>query len=188
VGGTPRVRDQRRPLYSVQGTDGRIHIVNAPWDAYVVSMVVTVGQLVQPGTPVADLERVSGASDPLEAAVFVPAAAAPAVRPGSAVTLTAAAAPSAVFGTLRGTVASVGYFPETTQSLQAFLGEDANTETYLATGSVIRVIIKLATMPGARTELAWSRANPGFTLNSESSVQAGFVIDRQHPIQWLVGR
>src|SRR5215469_8449812 len=77
------------PLYSVQGADGRIHTVDAPWDAYVVSTVVTVGQLVEPGTPVADLERVSGASDPLEAVVFVPAAAAPAIAPGSPVTLSA---------------------------------------------------------------------------------------------------
>src|SRR6185437_15949440 len=106
-----------------------IHTVDAPWDAYVVSMVVTDGQLVEPGTPVADLERVSGANDPLEAVVFVPAAAAPTIQPGTGVTLTAAAAPTAVFGTLRGTVASVGDFPETSESLQAFLGEDASTGT-----------------------------------------------------------
>jgi multidrug efflux pump subunit AcrA (membrane-fusion protein) len=176
------------PLYSVQGADGRIRTVDAPWDAYVVSMVVADGQLVEPGTPVANLERVSGASDPLDAVVFVPAAAAPAIQPGTGVTLTAAAVPSAVFGTLRGTVASVGEFPETTQSLQAFLGEDASTAAYLAAGSVIRVVIKLATVPGSATELAWSRANPGFTLNSESSVQASFVVAREHPMEWLIGR
>ncbi len=98
-------------LYSVQGADGRVHTVDAPWDAYVVSTVVAVGQLVEPGTPVADLERVSGTSDPLEAVVFVPAADAPAIQPGKEVTLTAAAVPSAVFGTLRGTVTSVGRLP-----------------------------------------------------------------------------
>ena len=75
-------------LYSVQGADGRIHTVNAPWDAYVVSTLVAVGQLVEPGTPVADLERVRGTSDPLEAVVFVPAADAPAIPPGKEVTLT----------------------------------------------------------------------------------------------------
>jgi multidrug efflux pump subunit AcrA (membrane-fusion protein) len=176
------------PLYSVQDADGRIRTVAAPWDAYVVSMVVTDGQLVEPGTPVANLERVSGAGDPLEAAVFVPAAAAPTIRPGAVVTLNAAAVPSAVFGTLHGTVASVGEFPETADSLQAFLGEGANTETYLASGSVIRVVITLATVPGSATVLAWSRASPGFTVNSESSVQASFVIARQHPMEWLVGR
>jgi hypothetical protein len=151
-------------------------------------MVVTDGQLVQPGTPVAYLERVSGASDPLEAVVFVPAAAAPTIQPGGQITLTAAAVPAAVFGTLRGTVASVGEFPETTESLQAFLGADADTGIYLDTGSVVRVVIKLATIPGSATELLWSKASPGFQVNSESSVQASFVIAREHPMEWLIGR
>lgn len=175
-------------LYSVQGTDGRIHTVNAPWDAYVVSTTVAVGQLVEPGTPVADLERVSGTSDPLEAVVFVPAADAPAIQPGKEVALIAASVPSAVFGTLRGTVTSVGRFPETVQSLHAFLGQDASTGTYLAAGSVIRIVIKLATVTGAPAELAWSKANPGFALNAQSSVQASFVVAAQHPIEWLTGR
>jgi hypothetical protein len=176
------------PLYSVQGGDGRVRTVVAPWDAYVVSMVVTDGQLVQPGTPVATLEQVSGADDPLEAAVFVPSAAAPTIPLGTGVTLTAAAAPSAVFGLLQGTVVSVGNFPETTYSLQAFLGQGANTENLLAAGSVIKVVIKLATVPGAPTKLVWSKAAPGFSLNSESSVQASFIVARQHPIEWLIGR
>lgn len=175
------------PLYSVQGADGQVHTVVAPWDAYVVSVIVTNGQLVQPGTPIATLEQVTGASDPLEAVVFVPAAAAPTIPLGTGVTLTAPSAPSAIFGTLRGTVASVGNFPETTDSLQAFLGEGASTDSFLASGSVIRVVIKLATVPGASTKLVWSKAAPGYTLNSESSVQASFVVARQHPIDWLFG-
>jgi hypothetical protein len=119
--------------------------------------------------------------------VFVPAAAAPTIPVGAGVTLTAAAAPSAIFGTLRGTVASVGNFPETTGSLQAFLGQDTSTGNFLAKGSVIRVVIKLATMPGAQPKLVWSKVAPGFALNSESSVQASFVIAKQHPISWLFG-
>ena len=175
-------------LYSVQDADGRIHTVDAPWDAYVVSTMVAVGQLVEPGTPVANLERVSGTSDPLEAVVFVPAADAPAIQPGKEVTLDAAAVPSAVYGTLHGTVTSVGEFPENSGSLQAFLGQDASTASYLAAGSVIRIVIKLATVAGAPAELAWSRANPGYTPNAESSVQASFVVSAQHPIEWLIGR
>jgi biotin carboxyl carrier protein len=174
------------PLYSVQAADGQVQTIAAPWEAYVVSVIVTNGQLVQPGTPIATLEQVTGPSDPLEAVVFVPAAAAPTIPLGATVTLTAADAPSAVFGTLAGTVASVGNFPETTDSLQAFLGEGASTADFLAAGSVIRVVIKLATVPGSATRLVWSKAPPGFTLNSESGVQASFVVARQHPIDWLL--
>jgi multidrug efflux pump subunit AcrA (membrane-fusion protein) len=174
------------PLYSVQESDGQVHTVTAPWDAYVVSEIVTDGQLVEPGTAVATLEQVTGPTEPLEAVVFVPAADAPSITQGAGVTLIAADAPSSVFGTLRGTVTSVGKFPETTDSLQAFLGAGANTEGYLAAGSVIRVVIELATVPGSPTRLLWSKSAPSYTLNSESSAQASFVIARQHPIDWLL--
>jgi multidrug efflux pump subunit AcrA (membrane-fusion protein) len=180
VGGTP--------LYSIQDASGQVRTVDVPWDAYVVSTVVTVGQLVEPGTPVASLERVSGASDPLEAVVFLPATMAHAVRPGSQVTLTAASIPASVFGTLSGTVASVGEFPETTSSLQAFLGDGAATRAYLTAGSVVRVVIKLDTVPGAAGDLRWSKAAPGFKVNSECSVQASFVIAKEHPVNWLIGQ
>jgi hypothetical protein len=180
VGGTP--------LYSIQDASGQVRTVGVPWDAYVMSTVVTVGQLVEPGTPVASLERVSGASDPLEAVVFIPATMAPAVRPGSQVSLTAAAVPVSVFGTLSGTVESVGEFPETTSSLRAFLGDGAATRGYLTAGSVIRVVIKVATMPGSAGDLRWSKASPGFKVNSESSVQASFVIAKEHPVNWLIGQ
>jgi hypothetical protein len=133
------------------------------------------------------LVHADGVSAP-RAVVFVPAAAAPTIRTGSDVTLTAAAAPSAVFGTLRGTVASVGTFTETSQSLQAFLGQDASTSTYLSAGNVIRVVIALTTVPGSPAKLAWSKANPGYTLSAESSVQASFVVAREHPMNWLINR
>jgi hypothetical protein len=175
-------------LYSIQEASGQVRTIDVPWDAYVVSTVVTVGQLVEPGTPVASLERVSGASDPLEAVVFIPATMAPAVRPGSGVTVTAAAVPASVFGTLSGTVTSVGEFPETTSSLQAFLGDGAETRAYLTAGSVVRVVIKLATAGGPAGSLRWSKAAPGFRVNSESSVQASFVIAKEHPMNWLIGQ
>jgi multidrug efflux pump subunit AcrA (membrane-fusion protein) len=175
------------PLYSVQGTDGRVRTVSAPWDAYVVSVVVTNGQYVQPGTPVATLEEVTGSSDPLEAVVFMPAAAAPTIPLGTGVTLSAPSAPASIFGTLSGTVASVGNFPETTDSLQAFLGQGVSTQSLLDSGSVVRVVIRLATVPGSATKLVWSKAAPGYTLDSESSVQASFVVSKQHPIDWLFG-
>ncbi|MGH3249936.1 MAG: HlyD family efflux transporter periplasmic adaptor subunit [Trebonia sp.] len=180
VGGTP--------LYSVQDASGQVRTVDVPWDAYVVSTVATVGQLVEPGTPVASLEQVSGPSDPLEAVVFLPATMAPAIRPGRPVTVTSAVVPASVFGTLSGTVTSVGDFPETTSSLQAFLGDGAATRAYLTAGSVVRVVIRLAAVPGSAGDLLWSKASPGFKVNSESSVQASFVIAKEHPMNWLIGQ
>jgi multidrug efflux pump subunit AcrA (membrane-fusion protein) len=175
------------PLYTVQDANGQLTTVNASWDAYVVSILVSQGQLLEPGTPVANLEQVNGPDDAFEAVVFVAAAAAPGMRPGGPVELSASAASSAVFGTLSGVVESVGAFPETADSLRAFLGRGVDTTPYLDKGAVMRVVIRIRTEPGSPTTLVWSKSNPPFQLNSESAVTATFTIDREHPISWLLG-
>jgi multidrug efflux pump subunit AcrA (membrane-fusion protein) len=176
------------PLYSIEGQNGQLSIVNAPWDAYVVSWLVTEGQLLQPGTRIADLERLDTPGDALQAVVFVPASAAPLLQPGNAVDVVAEAVPSTVFGTLRGSVASVGAFPETEDSLRAFLGGGADVRRLLGSGTVIRVTVPLVTDPKSPSGLRWSKTAPPFQLNSESAITARFTIATEHPIDWLVGR
>ena len=175
------------PLYSVAGTDGQVRTVSAPWDAYVVSVVVTNGQYVQPGTPIATLEEVTGGSDPLEAVVFIPAAAAPTIPLGTRVTLSAPSAPSSIFGTLSGTVASVGNFPETTDSLQAFLGEGGGTQSSSTPAAWCG---SWSSWPRcrARDQTRLVKPSPGYTLDSEAAAEALFVVSKQHPIDWLFGR
>lgn len=175
------------PLYSVQN-DGKIAVVGAPWDAYVVSWLVNEGQLLQPGSPVADMERLDTPGDVLQAVVFVPAAVAPLLQPGNSVTVVADAAPSAVFGTLSGAVTTVGSFPETESSMRAFLGSGADVRRLLGGGSVVRVTVPLRTDPGSPSGLRWSKTPPPFQLNSASAISARFTIATEHPISWLVNR
>jgi len=176
------------PLYSIETADGGSKTVNAPWDAYVVNWLISEGQLLAPGTRVADLEQLDTPGDALEAVVFVPATSAPLLAPGTKVALAASAAPSTVFGTLAGTVLSVGAFPETSASLQAFLGSGADPTRLLGEGSVIRVTVSLQADPAAPSGLRWSKAAPPFQLNSESALTARFTVSEEHPISWLVGR
>jgi multidrug efflux pump subunit AcrA (membrane-fusion protein) len=175
------------PLYSVE-QDKKITIVNAPWDAYVVAWLVSEGELLEPGTPVADMERLDTPGDALQAVVFVPATVAPLLHPGNRVTVVADAVPSAVFGTLSGTVTDVASFPETERSMRAFLGSGADVRHLLGSGSVIRVTVPLRTDPGSPSGLRWSKAAPPFQLNSASAITARFTIATEHPVDWLVNR
>jgi hypothetical protein len=124
----------------------------------------------------------------LQAVVFVPASVAPLMQPGNQVAVVADAVPSTVFGTLSGTVASVGSFPETEDSLRAFLGSGADVRRLLGSGSVVRVTVPLATDAHSPSGLRWSKSPPPFQLNSESTITARFTIAVEHPISWLVGR
>jgi multidrug efflux pump subunit AcrA (membrane-fusion protein) len=175
------------PLYSVETADGTTATINAPWDAYVVSWAVSEGQLLQPGTRVADLEQLDAPGDALEAVVFVPATSAPLLKAGLPVDVIAEAAPSTVFGSLSGTVSSVAAFPETAASLQAFLGSGADPARLLGAGSVIRVTVALRADPNSPSGLHWSKTAPPFQLNSESAIMAQFTISKEHPISWLLG-
>jgi hypothetical protein len=144
--------------------------------------------MVEPGTPVADLERLDTPGDALQAVVFVPAAAAPLLQPGYQVTVVADAVPSTVFGTLSGTVTQVGSFPETELSMRTFLGSGADVRRLLGAGSVIRVTVPLRTDADSPSGLRWSKSSPPFQLNSESTITARFTIATEHPISWLVNR
>ncbi|GAA2575787.1 hypothetical protein GCM10010435_59770 [Winogradskya consettensis] len=175
------------PIYSAQRSDGTVQTVAAPWDAYVVSLAINEGQLVQPGTRVAEMERLDTPGDALQAVVFVPARSAPLLRIGNTVAVAAAAAPSPVFGTMVGIVTSVGAFPETPESLRAFLGGGPDVQSLLGGGSVVRVVVPLTTDTASPSGLAWTKASPPFQLNSTSEISAVFTIAREHPISWLLG-
>jgi multidrug efflux pump subunit AcrA (membrane-fusion protein) len=174
------------PLYSVLAADGQVQVVNAPWDAYVVNWRVAEGQLLQPGTRVAELERLDNPGDALQAVAYVPAASAPLLRVGNLVEVAADAVPSTVFGTLRGRVSSVGAFPETEESLKAFLGSGVDARRLLAGGSVVRVTVPLDVDPVAPSGLRWSKASPPFALNSASQITALFTVAQERPIDWLL--
>jgi multidrug efflux pump subunit AcrA (membrane-fusion protein) len=175
------------PMYSTASADGQVTTVSAPWDAYVVGVLVAEGQLLQPGTRVADLERLDGTGEALRAVLFVPAVSAPLLHPGMPVDVAAAAVPSNVFGTLSGKVGTVGGFPETEESLHAFLGSGYDVRPLLAGGSVVRVTVPLAADPNSPSGLHWSKAPPPFGLHSVSAVNAQFVVAAEHPIDWLLG-
>lgn len=176
------------PLYTVMTAAGRTRTVDSPWSADVISLQISDGQLLEPGTPVAELEPLNQPGEVLEAVVFVPVSFAAVLRPGTQVQVASLQAPSSVFGTMRGTVASVGASPETVASLRAFLGAGFDVLPLLRNGSVIRVDIPLATVDGSSGLPWWSKQAPPFPLDSESTVYATFTVARQHPINWLLGR
>lgn len=176
------------PLYSLAGPDGAVQIVASPWDAYATTWLAREGQLLRPGDKVAELVRLDTPGDRLQSTVYVQANYAPLIRAGVPVQLEVGAAPAAVFGTLRGKVASVGRFPETEQSLRAYLGDNADVRRLLAGGSVIAVTVALELDPRAPSGLRWSKSGPPFGLSSQSEVTARFTVAEEHPVSWLVNR
>jgi multidrug resistance efflux pump len=173
------------PLYRVVDSAGQATVVRSPWDAEVTTWLAREGQVLSPGQQVGEFVRLDTPGDKLQATVYLLAGDASLVHPGSPVQLEADAAPASVFGTLHGDVTSVGRFPQTEQSLTAFLGDTVDVRQLLAAGSVVAVTIKLAPDASAPSGLMWSKAGPPFALNSLSHVTARFTVAQEHPISWL---
>src|SRR5262249_39956368 len=141
-----------------------------------------------PGMTVAELVRLDTPGDRLQARVYLRSAYAPMVRSGVPVELEADSAPAAVFGTLHGTVLSVGQFPETESSLRTFLGGSVDVRRLLAGGSVVAVTVALVLDAASASGLRWSKSGPPFALSSLTEVTAQFTVAREHPMSWLVHR
>ncbi|MER6914748.1 HlyD family efflux transporter periplasmic adaptor subunit [Streptomyces sp. NPDC000594] len=179
---------RKQPLYTLVGRNGVTETVTAPWTAHVVSVRISEGEMLLPGSKVAVLERLETPGDPLEAMVYVPVAHAPLLRVGMPVRLSAAVAPVNVFGTLSGTVSAVGSVPETEESLHALLGADRDVTPFLSSGSVVAVTVRLTPDAASPSGLKWSRSAPSFELNAQSAVTATLTVARERPLDWLVKR
>ncbi|WP_406012200.1 HlyD family efflux transporter periplasmic adaptor subunit [Streptomyces sp. NBC_00984] len=182
-----RVRKEQ-PLYTLVSQNGSTVTVTAPWTAHVVSVRISEGEMLLPGSKVAVLERLDTPGDRLEAMVYVPATHAPLLRVGMPVRLSTPVAPVSVFGTLSGTVSAVGSLPETEESLHAFLGADRDVTPFLTAGSVVAVTVRLTPDAESPTGLKWSRSSPSFALNSQSAVSATLTVAQEHPLNWLVNQ
>ncbi len=175
-------------IYSATGPDGEIIEEVSPWPAIVVGLSITDGRLIQPGDRIASMERLDTPGDALQARVYVPAARAPTLRIGVPVEIEVASVPAAVFGTMAGTVTSVGRFPETEASLRAFHGEDRDVRRYLDDGAPVAVTVSLTPDPTSPSGLVWSKAGPPYSVLSQSDVSVSIIVSDERPIDWLVRR
>ncbi|GAA3838699.1 HlyD family efflux transporter periplasmic adaptor subunit [Saccharothrix violaceirubra] len=152
--------EKGQALYELTDDGGTV-TVGSPWTAYVVGTLVSPGQWVETGTGVANLERLDTPDDRVRAVVYVAASAARSVRAGMRVELTGV--PGA------GVVREVGSFPETADSLRAFLGRTRDVTPFLAGGPVVAVIVEPT----------------GDLARSQGVVTARITIADERPVDWL---
>ncbi|MEU3983487.1 HlyD family efflux transporter periplasmic adaptor subunit [Streptomyces sp. NPDC026672] len=173
------------PLFTVQ-SGGRVETVRAVTGGRLISSAGSVGSVVSRGTELAVIERIDGAGDPLVAMVYVPQASAGLIHIGSQVDLTVASAPSTQFGVLRGTVQSIGQFPQTEAQVTDFLGDRQLGQRFTAHGQPFAITVKIAS--GSTTSgFTWSTtAGPPFQIDSRTLVSAAIHLPPIKPVNWVV--
>lgn len=172
------------PLFTVQDGD-RQYTIRSTTGGRVISLLGKVGQVINRGTQLAVIERIQQENDPLTAMVYLPSGSAGVVRVGNEVDLSVDSAPASKFGVLRGTVQSIGQFPETEQQIANFLGDDQLAKRFSDGEQPIGVLVRLT--PGhTASGFAWSNhSGPPFPIDSRSSVSAAIHVQPIKPIDWV---
>ncbi len=135
----------------------------------VLEVSATVGERVQPGTPLMRLASDAGAG--LGAVLYVPAGEGKKVRPGMTVQIVPSTIQMAREGFMLAEVLSVSEVPATREAVQHTLKNDTLVDTLLTDGPPFEVRVRLVSDATTASGFAWSSH-----LGAARAVEAGTVI------------
>ncbi len=178
---------------TIRKPGGREVTVTAPVDGRIVSLQSQVGHLVNPGTPIVQVEQVTPGQG-LQVQLLVSAQEIPFVREGQSVTVAVPGVNPRAFGRLEGTVADIGAFPlagaqlaaiSNSQAGAAAAGEGSDDEDLIGPHLVV---VQLEQAPQNPSGYEWtSRYGPPIQLNSRTPVEAEVELGSISPISMLIG-
>jgi hypothetical protein len=119
--------------------------------------------------------------------LYVPADRAGTVPVGADVDLTVQSAPSQQYGMLRGRVQAVGRGAQSSQRVEAFLGDKELATQFTKNGPTVAVLVKLVASPSTKSGYAWSsKGGPPYALDSMTPASGAVHLAEQRPIDWLL--
>ena len=143
-------------------------------DATVVSLPVSLYQVVTPGTAVASLEPLS---DDLEAVVYVPVSQGKGIRPGMAVRLSPSVAKKEEYGVMLGTVTSVSPYSVSETGINMLTGNEVLTHALTSGRAVHKVRVQVLRDPNSRSGIKWSSGRgPNLAITSGTLCSADIVL------------
>ncbi|MEV3911833.1 HlyD family efflux transporter periplasmic adaptor subunit [Streptomyces canus] len=174
------------PVLKVRTSEGDT-VVRTVAAGRLTALAATIGQIISTGANVAAVEKVSHASDPMYATVYVPAENAASIPEDAAVDLTVSSVPSQEYGVLRGHVKSVDRSAQSAQQIAAFLGDSQLGEQFTKDGRPVAVLVRLDKSRSTKSGYRWSSAEgPPFALTSMTVASGSIRLADQRPVDWLL--
>jgi multidrug efflux pump subunit AcrA (membrane-fusion protein) len=175
------------PVLSVLRQDGKPQVVKVLAAGRVTQLTARIGAVVTTGSDLATVERVDHPGDPLLAVLYASQSDAPTIPAGSVVDLTVQSVPTHPYGTLRGTVVSVGRTPQSRADITGFLGEPDLASAFAAHGQPVAVVVELHRSSATRSGYAWSSGGgPPFPMQSTMLVSGSIHLAPQRPLDWIL--
>jgi HlyD family secretion protein len=181
-----QINEAQRELDSLQESGKLNTSITSPFSGRVVDVKVGAGSLVAPGSSLFNVERNGGATDQLEAVLFVPAADGKKVVPGMNAEITPSTVKREEFGFMRGKVNFVSDYPATQQSMMLLLQNDALVRDLSGESAPIEIRAKFAPT-GNYSGYEWSSASGApVKIHSGTLCTGDIVVQRQRPISLVI--
>jgi HlyD family secretion protein len=150
----------------------------------VLELLVDRGDVVNPGTPLLNLEVVS---EELEAVLFVPATAGQRAQPGMEVRISPSTVKREEYGSLLGEVTWAAEFPSTQRGMLRLLGNEALVQRLMLAGPPIQVNVALEKDARTPTGYRWSSsAGPNVQISSGTLAVGSVVVRKDRPINLVI--
>lgn len=157
--------------------------VLSPHAGRVVEVMVGVGDFVQQGTRILNVEPSDGT---LEAVLYAPFSDGKKVRPTMEVEIALSTVRPEEYGYLLGKVRSVSEFPMSEQGMVRVLGAPEVARQFALAGQPYEITVELSADPESATGYRWTSRGPDVRVESGTACTARIVVERQRPISLVI--
>ena len=179
-----RIRDLEIELRERQARLGETARVVSNRAGRVLELLVDQGDVVNPGTPILNLEVVS---EDLVAVLFVPATAGKRVQPGMAVRVSPSVVKREEYGSILGRVTWAAEYPSTSRGMVRLLGNEALVTKLMAEGPPIQVNVALERDAATPSGFRWSSSTgPSVKISSGTLATGDVVVREEAPINLVI--
>ena len=179
-----RLSQSGRSLAALEDNYRRSADIVAPYRGRVIEIMARPSDLVQPGSPLINLELVG---EKLTALVYVAARDGKQVKPGMKIQISPSTVKKERFGVMLGRVVSVSEFPSTTAAMAAILKNDALITMLSSQGAQFAVQADLIPDPATESGYAWSSSKgPPVTINAGTLCDSNVIVEEQAPITMVM--
>lgn len=179
------VRSARQTWSELVAKLGESAEVRSPHDGRVVEVLADRGAVVNPGTAILSIERLS---EDLTAILFVPAGTGKKVKAGMAARIYPATVKREEYGGIVGRVRRVAEYPVSARGVTRLLANEGLVQKLFEQGSaLIQVDVALDRDAAAPSGFRWtSSGGPDLQIGSGTPASGGIVVEAERPIRLLV--
>jgi len=160
--------------------------VRSPIDGIIVQKFAVLGDYVNTGRSIADIED---SSEDLICIVHVPVYQGEEIQPGMTVQVFPEIASRDEYGYIVGRVKYVSLYPQSRQSLMRYLKNEQLADMFAAKGPPLAIYVELEKNPKAPGGYRWSSSvNPKVYIQSGTLCSSKIIVNEVHPISLMSAR